>query len=79
MPHVTTPSPLGMGVRRSGLKTIALPSTGGTVPRRIVMGRLRSWVKLGVVVIVASLTLGTATVAASASMNETPQPMVHVH
>jgi hypothetical protein len=41
------------------------------------MGRLRSWVKLGVVVFVASLTLGTATVAASAST--TPQPMVHVH
>jgi hypothetical protein len=43
------------------------------------MGRLRSWVKLGVVVFVASLTLGTATVAASASMNQTPIPLVHVH
>jgi hypothetical protein len=44
------------------------------------MGRLSRWVRLGVVIIVASLTLGTATVAASAStFNETPQPMVHVH
>jgi hypothetical protein len=44
------------------------------------MGRLSRWVKLGVVVIVASLTLGTATIAASAStLNATPQPLVHVH
>jgi hypothetical protein len=44
------------------------------------MGRLSHWVRLGVVIMVASLTLGTATVAASAStMNETPQAMVHVH
>lgn len=44
------------------------------------MGRLNRWVRLGVVMIVASLALGTATVAASAStLNETPQSMVHVH
>jgi hypothetical protein len=44
------------------------------------MGRLSRWVRLGVVVIVASLSLGTATVAASAStFNGTPIPQVHVH
>ena len=44
------------------------------------MGRLRSWVKLGVVVFVASLTLGTATIAASASTGtDTSQALVHVH
>ena len=44
------------------------------------MGRLSRKVKLGIVVMVASLSLGTATVAASAStFNQTPQPLVHVH
>jgi hypothetical protein len=44
------------------------------------MRRLNRWVRLGVVMIVASLALGTATVAVSAStLNETPQSMVHVH
>jgi hypothetical protein len=44
------------------------------------MGRLNRWVRLGVVIIVASLTLGTATIAASASpLNDTPQALVHVH
>ena len=44
------------------------------------MGRLSRWVKLGVVAIVASLALGTATVAASAStFNEGPSPQLHVH
>ncbi|HVC41566.1 MAG TPA: hypothetical protein VND54_06280 [Candidatus Saccharimonadales bacterium] len=44
------------------------------------MGRLSRWVRLGVVVMVASLSLGTATIAASAStMQATPQPLVHVH
>jgi hypothetical protein len=44
------------------------------------MGRLNRWVRLGVVIIVASLTLGTATIAASASTsNDTPQALVHVH
>ena len=68
--RVTTPSPLGMGLCRSGLKTISPTVKGGTVPRRIVMGRLNRWVRLGVVIIVASLSLGTATVAASASTFE---------
>ncbi len=36
--------------------------------------------RLGVVIIVASLSLGTATIAASAStLNETPQALVHAH
>jgi hypothetical protein len=44
------------------------------------MGRLNRWVRLGVVIIVASLSLGTATVAASAApFGNTPQPLVHVH
>jgi hypothetical protein len=44
------------------------------------MGRLNRWVRLGVVIIVASLTLGTATIAVSASTsNDTPQALVHVH
>ena len=53
---------------------------GGSVPRRIVMGRLNRWVRLGVVIVVASLSLGTATIAASASTsNDAPQALVHVH
>jgi len=52
----------------------------GTVLRRIVMGRLNRWVRLGIVIAVASLTLGTATIAASAStLNDAPQALVHVH
>src|SRR5579863_9354760 len=52
----------------------------GTVLRRIVMGRLSRWVRLGVVIIVASLTLGTASIAAHAApLNDTPQALVHVH
>lgn len=44
------------------------------------MGRLNRWVRLGVVIIVASLTLGTATIAASASTGtDTSQALVHVH
>jgi hypothetical protein len=44
------------------------------------MGRLNRWVRLGVVIIVASVTLGTATIAASASTGtDTPQALVHVH
>jgi hypothetical protein len=44
------------------------------------MGRLNRWVRLGIVIVVASLSLGTATVAASAStLDSTPQAMVHVH
>ena len=53
---------------------------GGTVPRRIVMGRLNRWVRLGVVIVVASLSLGTATIAASASTSSTgPIGEAHVH
>jgi hypothetical protein len=44
------------------------------------MGRLNRWVRLGVVIFVASVTLGTATIAASASTGtDTPQALVHVH
>jgi hypothetical protein len=44
------------------------------------MGRLNRWVRLGVVIIAASLTLGTATIAAHAApLNDTPQVLVHVH
>jgi hypothetical protein len=44
------------------------------------MGRLNRWVRLGVVIIVASLTLGTASIAAHAApLNDTPQALVHVH
>jgi hypothetical protein len=44
------------------------------------MGRLNRWVRLGIVVFVASLTLGTATIAAHAApLNDTPQALVHVH
>ncbi|MFI5285874.1 MAG: hypothetical protein ACHQ4F_06095 [Candidatus Dormibacteria bacterium] len=44
------------------------------------MGRLNRWVRLGIVIAVASLTLGTATIAASAStFNDAPQALVHVH
>lgn len=43
------------------------------------MGRLSRWIRVGVAIIVASLTLGTATIAASASM-ESPAPQaLHVH
>src|ERR1700681_1725564 len=53
---------------------------GGSVPRRIVMGRLNRWVRLGVVILVASLSLGTATIAASASTSSTgPIGEAHVH
>jgi hypothetical protein len=45
------------------------------------MRRLNRWVRVGVVIVAASLSLGTATVAASASTlgSVTPQPLVHVH
>jgi len=44
------------------------------------MGRLNRWIRLGVVIIAAGLSLGTATIAASASTApSTPQPMLHVH
>ena len=44
------------------------------------MGRLNRWVRLGVVIVVASLSLGTATVAASASTSSTgPIGEAHVH
>jgi hypothetical protein len=44
------------------------------------MGKLHRWVRLGVVIVVASLALGTATIAVSAStLNDTPQALVHVH
>jgi hypothetical protein len=44
------------------------------------MGRINRWVRVGVVIIAASLSLGTATIAASAStLPSTPQPLVHVH
>jgi hypothetical protein len=44
------------------------------------MGRLNRWVRLGVVIIVASLTLGTASVVVHAApLNDTPQALVHVH
>jgi hypothetical protein len=44
------------------------------------MGRLNRWVRLGVVIVVASLSLGTATIAASASISSTgPIGEAHVH
>jgi hypothetical protein len=44
------------------------------------MGRLNRWVRLGVVIVVACLSLGTATIAASASTSSTgPIAQVHVH
>jgi hypothetical protein len=44
------------------------------------MGRISRWVRVGVVIIVASLSLGTATIAASASFESSgPLPQLHVH
>jgi hypothetical protein len=44
------------------------------------MGRLSRWVRLGVVIIVASLTLGTASVVVHAApLADTTQALVHVH
>jgi hypothetical protein len=45
------------------------------------MRRLNRWVRVGVVIVAASLSVGTASVVVSASTlgSVTPQALVHVH
>jgi hypothetical protein len=48
--------------------------------RGFVMGRINRWIRVGIVIGAAMLSLATASVAASASTgSHEPPPPVHVH